>query len=469
MLWSSFLTTVAVLTAALGASTPPPMDGFNQVTLDHAYREVTPAIGVLAFTAEITNPASGETSTRDGHALGLIVAPDGLVMTHGHMALENVQPVNLRFTVGEGDDEKEYEAILLKKPEDVNVCLVRIQSDEPLRLPYVKFSRETLRLGEPVALFGVLPQALDYARTLLTCRVGAILEKPRATYCLDQPVRFGFVTGPVINAAGRVVGVVGYDLSRNEGGELYVRSGHPLVYQADLFQRYIDTPPSEGEIIVAEQEAWLGVFTQPLTDDFAEYWGLEKNGGVIVSTVMAGSPADKAGCRAGDVIVSFDGVPVRPRLDREIAQFTKLVRETGVGKVVPVRLLRDGQSMELTVSLEPRPTPSREAAEYEDAVFGLTLRELTTDVRLVLNLPDTVQGVIIRRVKSGSFAQLAGMRPGVIIMNLGDYPITSLDDFREAVQQLTQDKPSEIPVFCRAGTATGFFRLEPRWDAQPQK
>jgi serine protease Do len=445
-------------------------DGFGETLIQRVYDEVSGAVGLVSYTAEVTNAATGDISKRDGSALGIVVAPDGLVMTHGHMLLENMQPISIRFTVGVGENEKEYAATLLKKPEDVNLCFLRLESDVPLHLPCIRFAASRqLKLGEPLLTFGVFSQTLDYVPGLCIRRVGAVLERPRLTYCLDEPVRFGFVTGPVANSRGEVVGVIGFDLSSNEGGDLYIRSGHPLVYQADLFQKYIDNPPSASEILQQKEEAWIGVFTQPLSDDFAEYWGLAKEGGVIISTVVPGSPADKAGCRSGDVILTFDGVPVRPKLDREMAQFAKLVREAGVGKTISVKLLRKGQPVDLEIPLEARPTPSREAAEYEDEVFGLTIRELTTDVRIVLNLPDSVQGVIVRRVKSGGIAHLAGMRAGIIIMNFGDEPVTNLEEYRGAVQRAVQQKPSELTVFCRAGSATGFFRLEPRWSATEQK
>jgi len=214
-----------------------------------------------------------------------------------------------------------------------------------------------------------------------------------------------------------------------------------------------------------EEDAWLGVFTQPLTDDFAEYWGLAKQGGVIVSSLVAGGPAETAGLKAGDVIVDFNGVSIRAKQDREVVGFTKLVREAGIGQTVPVKILRSGQPMDLRITLVARPKSAREADEYKDEVFGLTVREITTDARIRLNLSEDVQGVLVRRVKSGSVADLAGMRAGIIIMKLGNYPTPTLEDFKQAVEKLAAQKPKEITAFCRAGAATGFVRLEPRWDS----
>lgn len=455
-MWSSVILFSALMAAG--------SDFFTQAALEKAYDDLRPAIGIIRYSLEVTDPASGEVSRRDNNALGLIVAPDGLVMTFGHMAIENTQPFNIVFTMGQGSEERRFDATLLKKPDDVNVVFLRLKSDAPLDLPYVRFSKtHNLGLAAPVALFGMLGETLDFVHGIQEARVAALLEKPRATYCLDQNVRFGYVGGPVIDTAGRVVGVVGFDLSRAEGGDVYSRSGHPLLYQTELFQKYIDSPPSLTEAQRAEDYAWLGVFTQPLTDDFAEYWGLPKEGGLIVSTVVAPSPAVDAGLQPGDVIIDFDGTPIRSKLDSDVLGFTKLVREAEPGREVSIRILRGGETQDIRVRLGVRPRSSRDAGEYEEPIFGLTVREITTDIRIALNLSEDVQGVIVRRVRSGSAAQLANMRPGVIIMSFGDYPVSTLDEFRDAVNQVAAKRPAEVSVFARVGPATGFFRLEPRW------
>jgi serine protease Do len=455
----------ALVALCLAVQWGSPAGGFSQAVIQQAYETITPAICMVSYTSEVTDPATGQVGRRANRALGVICTPDGLVLAHGHMALENSEPYNIEIQVGQGDAQRSYEAMLLEKPDDVNLAFLEIQADEPRRFPYVEFSPRTLALGEPLLILGIMGESLDFVRAIQMRQVSAILEKPRRTYCLDQPMPFGFMTGPVVDAKGVLVGVVGLDLSPEQGGELYTRSQHPLVYQADLFVRYLEERP--GETVAGEEPpAWLGVFSQPLTDDLADYWGVPQEGGIVVATIVPGSPADAAGIQRGDIITRFDDTVVRPKLDREVVTFTKLVRETGVGKRVEVNLLRNGNPTTVQVELVERPKAASDAGEYEDEVFGLTVREITQDVRILLNLPEDIQGVIVRRVKSGSVADAAGMAPGVIILRFGEHPVTSLDEFKDAIGKVIEEKPSEVAAFCRFGPRTGYFRLIPRWNGE---
>lgn len=455
------IVTLAHITAAAAQEIVPMPDGFAKATIQQAYDELVPATCVLRYSMEITNPGNGEVTRRSAHTLGLLVSSDGMILAHGHLLLDNRKPKNIKVTIGE-DEDNEYDATLLTKPDDINVTFLRIEAKDGETFPFVSFkSRSELELGESFMLIGLLRESLDYARGLQMRRIGAILEKPRLTYALDESTAFGYVGAPVIDTEGDVVGVLGFDLSSNEGGDIYTRSGHPLIFQADLFQQYIDTPPSEESVTT---DAWLGVFTQPLTDDLAEYWDVPHEGGVVVATVLPGSPADKSGLRMGDIIVNFDGNPITVKQDQDVVAFTKLVRESPLEEPLSIKLLREGEAIEMRLSLRQRPKSGRDADEYEDDIFGLTARELTTDVRIRMNLAEELGGVLVRRVKSGSPAAVAGIRPGFVIMAIGGRPIASLDGYVSAVKAEQEAQSSEITLFCQVGASTAFFRLQPRWE-----
>jgi len=306
-------------------------------------------------------------------------------------------------------------------------------------------------------------ETMDFHHSVIVARISAIIKEPRTTYCLDNALRLGYVSGPVINAQGEVVGITGFELSPAEGGELYTRSGHPLVFQTDLFIRHVDRPPEESSETEDTEEAWLGILTQPLGEDYAEYWGLDSAGGLIISTVLPDSPAAAAGLTSGDIIRAFDGQPIRATLDKDVLSFTQMVREKKINDAVDLVIWRTGETQTLSVTLGARPRSSQDADEYTDETLGLVVREMTRDLRILLNLGDEVQGVIVRRVVSGSPAQIARMQPGVIILSISDMAVANLADFEKSMDLIREKKPAEISIFARVGPATGFFRVRPRW------
>jgi len=195
-----------------------PARALDTTVLQRSYERVAPALGLVEFTAEISNPATNEQVSRSNEGLGVVVSPDGLVITYGHMLLENSRPSSIRMRLGQGDAEKQYHAELVGKPKDVNLVFLQLQSDTPLELPYLRFKTPNgLALAEPVALIGMLGENLDHHPVIYEGLVGAVIEKPRKTFCLEAPVQFGYVTAPVLDAQGDVVGLVGFDMSRAEG------------------------------------------------------------------------------------------------------------------------------------------------------------------------------------------------------------------------------------------------------------
>jgi S1-C subfamily serine protease len=456
-----YITVIFLVLASSNVTAQDIEQQIYQKTMD----DFMPAICKVSYAMEIRNNNSGEMTRRNATAIGLIVSEDGIIMTHGHMHLDNRKPLSIKIKIGQGDDEKEYEAVALKKPDDINVFFLQIETDEDIKFPYLKFDADgAAKIGEPLLSVGLLGPSLDYEAALQAQRVGAILEDPRLTYCLDRPISFGYIGGPAINQTGDIVGVLGFELSNNEGGDIYNRSGQPMMFQAGLFQKYIDSPPSKESLSGDNDDAWLGVYTQPLTDDFAEYWDLPNDGGVIISTVIAGSPAQRSGLRSGDVMTLFNDHEITAKQPQDISVFTKMVRESPLDQPLSLTLYRDGKIMDMALTLTKRPTAGADAAEFEDKIFGITARELTTDVRIGLNLADDVQGVIIRTVKSGSAAAVARLRPNYVVMSFGGIAISNLEDFQNAVQTISKEKPEEITVFCRVGANTAFFRMQPRWN-----
>jgi len=249
---------------------------FTSEILQSAYNRWAPALCILKFTQEVTDPRTGELQQQNGTALAVVVSPEGLLLSNGHLQRENISTSNFRAAIQRDGREMEYGAVLLEKPKDINVSFLKITSEEPLNLPFIRFARgASLEIGDEVAILGLMGETMDFHQSLIIARISAVVQEPRTTYCLDNALRLGYVSGPVINSQGEVVGVTGFELSTAEGGDLYTRNGHPMVFQTDLFIDYVDRPPAERSDTNTADEAWLGVLTQPLAEDYAEYWGLD--------------------------------------------------------------------------------------------------------------------------------------------------------------------------------------------------
>jgi len=440
-------------------------EAFPAPVIRQAYNQWARALCLVTFSQELTDPRSGESCRREGTALGLLVRSDGLVITHGHLQTDTSRITDARIRLESDGKTDELPAVVLGKPDDLNLLFLQAQAPEKKTFPAVSFADVPLQLGDPDLVLGRMSETVDYVPGVVLDHIAAVVDTPRTAYCLAGGLKMGFLSGPVLNIRGEVVGVTGIELSEEEGGGLYSRSGVPMVFQTALLAPYIASPPRSGagEPKVSGEEAWLGVFTQPLKPEFAAYWGLPEAGGLIVSTVVPDSPAAQAGIQPGDIIKSFDGKPQRATQDREVLNFSRLVRDTGPGKTVRIELLRNGQPLTLEVTLTTRPQSAQDAEEYEENVLGLTVRELTRDISIALNIAEDVQGDIVRRVASGSPAQAAKMRPGVIIMAVVDYTVTKLEEYRQAIEKLRETRPAEVPLFARVGSATGFFRVRPRW------
>ena len=166
----------------------------------------------------------------------------------------------------------------------------------------------------------------------------------------------------------------------------------------------------------------------------------------------------------GDVLKGFNGQAITAKLDQEVANFTKMIRESPLDTPLPIALIRDGEATEATITLTVRPKSARDASEYEDERLGLTVREITVDVRIRLNLAEGVQVVIVRRGQSGSPANQAQLRAGMVILRVGGESFANLEEFEAISHRLAEEKPAEITLFCRVGANTAFFRIQPRWD-----
>jgi len=183
---------------------------------------------------------------------------------------------------------------------------------------------------------------------------------------------------------------------------------------------------------------WLGVAIQPVNPELAKSFHLAGPEGALVSSVVDGSPAGKAGLKSGDVIVEYDG--------RKIAgadQLPSAVAETPVGRAVPLAVVRDGKRVTLTVTVG-RLAESEPAAETPDGQakpsLGLAIEPLTPELASQLGV-DGTRGVVVRAVEGDSPAANAGLRSGDVIVEVNRQPVGSVGDVRSALAKHSGKDP----------------------------
>jgi serine protease Do len=176
---------------------------------------------------------------------------------------------------------------------------------------------------------------------------------------------------------------------------------------------------------------WLGVVIQMVTPEIAKTFGLKESEGALVSDIMEGSPADKAGMKRGDVILSYNGKTIK-----DMDTLPRLVGSTEIGKRVRIGLMRDGKPMEVEITVGELKEEKLQASSRPDVEkdFGLVVQSITPEIGRHLNLKDR-RGVIVTDVQPGSPAAEADIRSGDIIKEISKKPIKNTDDFKEAMKK----------------------------------
>ena len=199
---------------------------------------------------------------------------------------------------------------------------------------------------------------------------------------------------------------------------------------------------------------WLGVGIQPVTAELAKSLKLPDSTGALVSSVTDGSPAEKAGLKAGDVIVEFNGERVA-RADR----LPNAVATTPVGREVPLSIVRDGKPLKLTAKIGEQAETKEAAAKPEraPAKLGLSVEPVTPRLARELSLKDT-QGLIVRAVEDDSPAAEAGVQAGDVIVEVDRHPVRSPADMRRRLDEHAKGTP--VLMLVHRGEGSLFVTIE---------
>lgn len=351
-----------------------------------------------------------------GLGSGFIVSPDGLVLTNAHV-VKGASEVIVKLT-----DRREFRAKVLGSDPKTDVAVLKIDAKN---LPTVRLgSTRDLQVGEWVLAIGS-PFGFENSVT-----AGVVSAKGRSLpddslvpfIQTDVAVNPGNSGGPLFNARGEVVGI---------NSQIYSRSGG---YQGVSFSIPIELAAKIKDQIVATgkvRHAQLGVAVQEVNQAFAESFNLDKPEGALVASVSKGSPAEKAGLQAGDVIRQVDGQPIVASGD-----LPAWVGQAQPGQQAKLSVWRQGKPLELTATLGDASDKAIKQARNDDAVgkgqLGLSLRPLDPQERREMGAKGSIsEGLVIEQARGPAAA--AGVQPGDVLLAINGAPIKDITQVRAAM------------------------------------
>ena len=397
------------------------------------------------FRRFIPNPGPREFQN-NSLGSGFIISTDGFVLTNAHV-VESADEITVKL-----NDKREFKAMVIGSDKRTDIALLKI---EATGLPAVKFGdTNKLKVGEWVIAIG---SPFGFENTVTAGIVSAKGRSlPQENFVpfiqTDAAVNPGNSGGPLFNMRGEVIGINSQIYSRT-GGFMGLSFAIPIDVANDIAGQL----KAGGKITRGR----IGVVIQPVTKDLAESFGMAKAAGALVSSVEKGSPAEKGGIEAGDVILKFDGKPVASSED-----LPRLVGATKPGTKAAVQLMRNKATKDVSVVVGEMPDETRNAQRQQrrgqpggkppvEAVtrLGMTLSEPTAQQREQLGIAG---GVLVEDVAQGAAAR-AGIRKGDVILAVNNQDVKSLEQFGQLVGQL--EKGKIVALLVRRGTNALYIPL----------
>ena len=354
---------------------------------------------------------------------GFILNSNGYIVTNNHV-VENAEQITVKL-----DDGRELPAKVVGRDAKTDLALLKIDATG---LPVIPLGDSTaLQVGEPVMAIGN-PFGLEQTVTTgIVSATGRVIGSgPYDNFIqTDASINPGNSGGPLINARGEVIGINSAIFSRS-GGSV----GIGFAVPSSLAKTVITQLADHGTV----ERGWLGVSIQPLTKQLADSFKRSNTNGALVSQVVDGSPADKAGVKTGDVIVEFNGKKITKATD-----LPGLVADVPVGKDVSLVVVREGAEQRLNAHIAKLEDDTRTKVAPETdgkGKLGLSLQPLTPPMASELGLK-VKEGVLVRDVVEGGRAAEAGIRAGDVIVEVNRQPVRTVDDFRARLEKQAKDQP----------------------------
>jgi serine protease Do len=378
-----------------------------------------------------------------GQGSGFFISADGYAVTNNHV-VDKAESVEVT-----ADDGKTYTAKVIGTDPKTDLALIKI--DGRGDFPHVKLSDSNPRVGDWVLAVGN-PFGLGGTVTagIISARGRDIGAGPYDDFIqIDAPVNRGNSGGPTFDVDGNVIGVNTAIFSPS-GGSV----GIAFAIPAETVRTVVGQLKDKGAVT----RGWIGVQIQPVTDDMADSLGLQKAEGALVAEPQDGSPAVKAGIKAGDVIIAVDGKTVKDARD-----LAKRIGAMAPGTSVKLEIMRDGKSQAFSLTLGELPKEQRQAkanTEDHDKSSGTQLPRLG----LTLAPADGVagagkEGVVVTKIDPDGPAANHGFKSGDVILEVGGKAVSSPADVSKALADARGENKRAVLMRVKSGEQTRFIAL----------
>ncbi|HML12239.1 MAG TPA: DegQ family serine endoprotease [Xanthobacteraceae bacterium] len=355
---------------------------------------------------------------------GVIIDASGLVVTNNHV-IEGADEVKVALA-----DKREFEATLVLKDARSDLAVLRLK-DGREQFPAIELGdSDDLQVGDLVLAIGNpfgVGQTVTHGIVSAVARTQVGITDFQFFIQTDAAINPGNSGGALVDLRGKLVGINTAIFSRSGGSQ-----GIGFAIPANMVRVVVASAKSGGSAV---KRPWLGAKLQDVTVEIAESFSLKRPGGALVANVSPGSPAARAGLKAGDLIVAIDGQTVDDPNAFDYRFATK-----PLGGSAQVRLLRNGQDMRVTVALEPAPDVPRDelVISSRSPFLGAKVANLSPALAEELRIDGKSEGVAVIDVPNNSLAARYGFQRGDVIVMVNGEPIAKTRDLERAADAATR-------------------------------
>jgi len=384
-----------------------------------------------------------------GLGSGVIVSPDGYILTNNHV-LEGADKIEVSL----GKNGKSYPARKVGGDLRTDIAVLKIEASN---LPPITFSdSDQIRAGDIVIAVGS-PFGLTRSATMgVVSAVGRNTQMSQLADLgnfiqTDAAINMGNSGGALVDYKGRLVGINTAIFSRSGGNQ-----GIGFSVPANMARNVMESLIKHGRVL----RGFLGIGLQDLDEALQKEFNTLPGQGALVTEVQSGTPAAKAGLREYDVVMAVNGKKVESMQELRIT-----VAGMQPGAKVALQIIRERKPLEISVQLGEKPEKTETAKAVQepdpDVLDGVAVADLDDANRQEFKIPANIKGAVVTNVEPDSIAASAGIRPGDVIQEVKRRPISSADEAVKLSEEFKREKQLLVRVYSRGGSKLLMLESKP--------